>query len=91
LATAIGARALTRVGVLPTRLSAVDEAASLDVLCMDKTGTLTRNELVVATVRAMPGFDEDRVLALAALASADGGSGPGGCGGARRGHAHPRR
>jgi H+-transporting ATPase len=40
LATAIGARALTRVGVLPTRLSAVDEAASLDVLCMDKTGTL---------------------------------------------------
>ena len=76
LATAIGARALTRVGVLPTRLSAVDEAASLDVLCMDKTGTLTRNELVVATVRAMPGFDEDRVLALAALASADGGQDP---------------
>ena len=33
LATAIGAQALTRVGVLPTRLSAVDEAASLDVLC----------------------------------------------------------
>jgi H+-transporting ATPase len=76
LATAIGARALTRVGVLPTRLSAVDEAASLDVLCMDKTGTLTRNELVVATVRAMPGFDEDRVLALAALASAEGGQDP---------------
>src|SRR5450759_3551073 len=76
LATAIGARALTRVGVLPTRLSAVDEAPSLDVLCMDKTGTLTRNELVVATVRAMPGFDEDRVLALAALASAEGGQDP---------------
>jgi H+-transporting ATPase len=76
LATAIGAQALTRVGVLPTRLSAVDEAASLDVLCMDKTGTLTRNELAVATIRAMPGFDEDRVLALAALASADGGRDP---------------
>jgi H+-transporting ATPase len=76
LATAIGAQALTRVGVLPTRLSAVDEAASLDVLCMDKTGTLTRNELAVATIRAMPGFDEDRVLALAALASADGGQDP---------------
>src|SRR5664280_2941427 len=76
LATAIGAQALTRVGVLPTRLSAVDEAASLDVLCMDKTGTLTRNELAVATIRAMPGFDEDRVLALAALASADGGHDP---------------
>jgi H+-transporting ATPase len=76
LATAIGARALTRVGVLPTRLSAVDEAASLDVLCMDKTGTLTRNELAVADIRAMPGFDQDRVLALAALASAEGGQDP---------------
>src|ERR1039458_9187658 len=73
LATAIGAQALTRVGVLPTRLSAVDEAASMDVLCMDKTGTLTRNELAVAVTRAMPGFDEGQVLALAALASADGG------------------
>jgi len=76
LATAIGARALTRAGVLPTRLSAVDEAASLDVLCIDKTGTLTRNELGVAAIHAMPGFDEDRVLALAALASAEGGQDP---------------
>ena len=76
LATAIGAQALTRVGVLPTRLSAVDEAASLDVLCMDKTGTLTRNELAVAEIRAMPGFDQDLVLALAALASAEGGQDP---------------
>jgi H+-transporting ATPase len=76
LATAIGAQALTRVGVLPTRLSAVDEAASLDVLCMDKTGTLTRNELAVAATHAMPGFDENQVLALAALASADGGQDP---------------
>ena len=76
LATAIGARALTRAGVLPTRLSAVDEAASLDVLCIDKTGTLTCNELAVAAIHAMPGFDEDQVLALAALASADGGQDP---------------
>jgi H+-transporting ATPase len=76
LATAIGAQALTRLGVLPTRLSAVDEAASLDVLCMDKTGTLTRNELAVADIRAMPGFEQDRVLALAALASAEGGQDP---------------
>jgi H+-transporting ATPase len=62
--------------VLPTRLSAVDEAASLDVLCIDKTGTLTRNELAVAAIRAMPGFDEAHVLALAALASAEGGRDP---------------
>ena len=76
LATAIGAQALTRAGVLPTRLSAVDEAASLDVLCMDKTGTLTRNELAIAAVRAMPGFDEDRVLMLASIASTEGGQDP---------------
>ena len=76
LATAIGARALARAGVLPTRLSAVDEAASLDVLCIDKTGTLTRNELAVAAIHPMPGFDEARVLALAALASAEGGQDP---------------
>jgi len=40
---AIGARSLAKLGVLPTRLSAVDEAASTDVLCADKTGTLTQN------------------------------------------------
>ena len=37
LATALGARALAAVGVLPTRLSAVDEAATINVLCSDKT------------------------------------------------------
>ena len=76
LAAALGARALARQGVLPTRLSAVDEAASMDVLCADKTGTLTRNELKVSQVRPMPGFDRDRVLALAALASSEGGQDP---------------
>ena len=76
LAAALGARALAKLGVLPTRLSAVDEAASIDVLCADKTGTLTRNALTVTTVRPMPGFDEARVLALAALASSDGGQDP---------------
>jgi H+-transporting ATPase len=76
LATAIGAQALAKSGILPTRLSAVHEAASMDVLCSDKTGTLTMNELAVRAVRAMPGFDESRVLALAALASSEGGQDP---------------
>ncbi|HWB31859.1 MAG TPA: HAD-IC family P-type ATPase [Acidobacteriaceae bacterium] len=73
LATALGARALAKLGVLPTRLSAVDEAATIDVLCSDKTGTLTRNELSVTSIRPMPGFDAAHVLGLAALASSDGG------------------
>jgi H+-transporting ATPase len=76
LAAALGARALAKLDVLPTRLSAVDEAASMDVLCADKTGTLTRNELAVADVRPMAGFDAARVLSLAALASSDGGQDP---------------
>ena len=73
LAAAVGARSLAHQGVLPTRLSAVDEAASIDVLCADKTGTLTRNELAVTTVHALPGYDESHVLAFAALASSDSG------------------
>jgi len=76
LAAAIGAQALAHKGVLPTRLSAVDEAASIDVLCSDKTGTLTRNELKVTAIRPMAGFDEARVLGMATLASSDGGQDP---------------
>src|SRR5208282_2420811 len=76
VAAALGARALARLGVLPTRLSAVDEAATIDVLCADKTGTLTLNELTVTAVHPAPGFDEAGLLGLAAIASADGGQDP---------------
>ena len=76
LAAALGARALAKLDVLPTRLSAVDEAASIDVLCADKTGTLTQNALTVTAVHAMSGFDESHVLGVAALASSDGGQDP---------------
>ncbi len=76
LASALAARRLAKIGVLPTRLSALDEAASIDVLCADKTGTLTSNTLTVTTVHPMPGFDESYVLVLAALASSEGGQDP---------------
>ena len=76
LAEAVGARSLARRGVLPTSLSAVDEAAGIDVLCSDKTGTLTRNELSVMAVHPFAGLDEAHVLGLAALASSDGGQDP---------------
>jgi H+-transporting ATPase len=71
LSAAFGAQILARRGVLLTRLSAAHEAAAMDVLCSDKTGTLTQNALAVVDVAAMPGFDRDRVLALAALASSE--------------------
>ena len=76
LATALAARSLAKLGVLSTRLSAVDEAATMDVLCADKTGTLTRNALSVTSVWPAPGVSEAHLLALAALASADGGQDP---------------
>jgi H+-transporting ATPase len=71
LSAAFSARQLAARGVLLTRLSAAHEAAAMDVLCADKTGTLTRNELQVVDVIALPGFERERVLALAALASSE--------------------
>ncbi len=76
LAAALGAKALGRLGVLPTRLSAVDEAATLDVFCSDKTGTLTLNSLTMTAIRPETGFDEPHLLAMAALASSEGGQDP---------------
>jgi H+-transporting ATPase len=71
LSAALAAQILARRGVLLTRLTAAHEAAAMDTLCADKTGTLTRNALDVFDVVAMPGFDRDRVMQLAALASSD--------------------
>jgi H+-transporting ATPase len=76
LAAALSAQSLGRRGVLPTRLSAVDEAASMNVLCVDKTGTLTGNELTLARIVPMPGSTEQDVLTWARAASSDGGLDP---------------
>ena len=76
LATALSAEKLAKQNVLPTRLSAIDEAASMNVLCSDKTGTLTRNALAVTEVCAFAGYDAAHVTGLAALASSDGGRDP---------------
>jgi H+-transporting ATPase len=76
LAAALSARALAKEGVLPTRLSAVDEAGAMDVLCSDKTGTLTLNQLEVTAIRGVDGASEEHVLALAAVASSEGGQDP---------------
>ena len=73
LAGALGAQQLACEGVLLTRLSALHEAAAVDVLCVDKTGTLTANTVRVQAVRlASPQLSESDVLAYAAVASADG-------------------
>jgi plasma-membrane proton-efflux P-type ATPase len=66
---AIGSIELGRLGVLVTRLSAAEDAANMDVLCADKTGTLTMNRLSLSSALAQPGFSEDDVLRDGALAS----------------------
>ena len=66
---AVGARELAAAGVLVTRLSATEDAAAMDVLCVDKTGTITANRLAVARVIPLPGFTEEDVLQDAAHAS----------------------
>lgn len=73
LAAALSARRLVRQSVLPTRLAAVNEAATMTVLCSDKTGTLTVNALAVSHVLGFRGYDGNKVVALAAAASSDGG------------------
>src|SRR5947207_7153814 len=70
VAQAIGALELSREShVLVTRLPAVQEAASMDVLCTDKTGTLTQNRLTLGSARPYPPYGEPALLGLAALAS----------------------
>lgn len=69
LASALGSLELAKRGVLVTRLSAIEEAAGMDVLCTDKTGTITQNQLAVGAVRPFPPHTSAEVLALAALAS----------------------
>ena len=68
LATAVGSRELAEHGVLTTRLSAVKEAAGMDILCSDKTGTLTKNELTLVAMQTYNDFSQDDLLRFAALA-----------------------
>ena len=69
VSTAIGSMELGRRGVLVTHLAAVEDAANMDVLCADKTGTLTMNHLSLAGVLAQPGWTERDVVRVGAFAS----------------------
>ncbi len=68
LATALGALELAKRGVLVTRLSAIEEAAAMDVLASDKTGTITENRLSLAALKPAGGIAENDLLRWAALA-----------------------
>jgi plasma-membrane proton-efflux P-type ATPase len=66
---AVGSKELAKLGVLVTRLSAAEDAATMDVLCVDKTGTITMNELAVTGVIPLEHATEADVLFAGALAS----------------------
>ncbi|MGC8661430.1 MAG: plasma-membrane proton-efflux P-type ATPase [Nitrososphaeria archaeon] len=66
---ALGSMELSKKGVLVTRLSASEDAASMDTLCVDKTGTITSNTLSVVDVVPLNGHTQDDVIAYGALAS----------------------
>jgi magnesium-transporting ATPase (P-type) len=66
---AVGSKELAKRGVLVTRLSAAEDAATMDVLCVDKTGTITMNELAVTGVIPLDHATEADVLFAGALAS----------------------
>ncbi len=69
ISMAVGSKELARRGVLVTRLSAAEDAATMDVLCVDKTGTITMNQLAVTGVIPLERATEADVLLAGALAS----------------------
>ncbi len=69
VATALGALEMSHRSVLVTRLSAIEEAAAMDVLCTDKTGTITQNQLSLAQLFPRRDRTPEELLRMAALAS----------------------
>jgi H+-transporting ATPase len=66
---AIGAMALARMKAIVTRLESVEEMAGMDILCSDKTGTLTQNKLTLGAPALFEARDEQELVLAAALAS----------------------
>jgi H+-transporting ATPase len=66
---AIGARLLAAKQAIVTRLAAIEEIAGMDILCSDKTGTLTQNKLTLGDPYAFGGNHADEVILDASLAS----------------------
>lgn len=65
---AVGAERLARMKAIVSRLVSIEEMAGVDVLCSDKTGTLTLNQLTVETPRPAEGVSRDELMLAAALA-----------------------
>jgi H+-transporting ATPase len=73
---AVGARVLARKEAIVTRLAAIEELAGADVLCSDKTGTLTQNQLTLGEPFTVTGVSAELLTFSAALASRSEGNDP---------------
>jgi len=62
LSATMGVGALAKMGVLTARLSAIEDAAAMDTLCIDKTGTLTENKPRVGRVLPLSNYSENEIL-----------------------------
>jgi H+-transporting ATPase len=65
----VGATALAKKEAIVSRLTAIEELAGMDILCADKTGTITQNSISIGEIRTFSGISEQDVIIAAALAS----------------------
>lgn len=66
---AVGAHKLAKMKAIVSKLVSIEELANMNVLCSDKTGTLTKNELTVGDIQVHGAKDAEEVLLIASLAS----------------------
>ena len=66
---AVGAERLAKCKAIVSRLVSIEEMAGMDMLCSDKTGTLTKNELTLGVLQPAPGVAGDDLILAAVLAS----------------------
>ncbi|MFA5307887.1 MAG: plasma-membrane proton-efflux P-type ATPase [Dehalococcoidales bacterium] len=63
----VGAMELAKKGVLVTRLDSIEDTASIDILCLDKTGTITQNKLSIGEVIPYGNHTQNEVIMMAGL------------------------
>ncbi len=66
---AVGAMALSKMKAIVSRLESIEEMAGMDILCSDKTGTLTQNKLTLGEPQVFEAADARELVLTAALAS----------------------